>query len=106
MKRILIFHAVVLTWLVFRCEDMAGLLGYLAAMVRFQPVEQITAGMLVCAGAILFGWSAQWINETTPLPDRFQETPVFLKGAIYAAATVVIMVFNFTGPRPFLYFRF
>ena len=62
--------------------------------------------MIACAGVILFGWVSQWINETTPLPDRFQATPVFLKGALYAAAAILIMVFNFAGPRPFIYFRF
>ena len=106
LKRVLIFHAVVLTWLVFRCADLTALGQYLAALVRFETVERITLGMLACAGVVLFGWVFQWVNEITPLPERFQATPVFLKGAIYAAAVVLIMVFNFAGPRPFIYFRF
>lgn len=106
LKRIMVFHAVVLTWLVFRCEDMTALGHYLTALIRFEPVDGVTVGMLACAGVILFGWAAQWINEIASIPERFQAMPVVLKGAIYAAAVVLIMVFNFDGPRPFIYFRF
>ncbi len=106
LKRMFIFHAVVLTWLVFRCADTARLEAYLKALVRWEPVENLTLGMVVCAAAILFGFLAQWINETTYLPDRFVRMPMAVKGIAYAAATVLVMVFNFSGPRPFIYFRF
>jgi D-alanyl-lipoteichoic acid acyltransferase DltB (MBOAT superfamily) len=106
LKRLLVFHAVVLTWLVFRCEDMSRLADYLQALVTFNAVESVTLGMAVCAAVVLFGFVAQWTNESVDLPDRFVRMPVAVKGLVYAAAAVLIMVFNFAGPRPFIYFRF
>jgi D-alanyl-lipoteichoic acid acyltransferase DltB (MBOAT superfamily) len=105
-RRLLVFHAIVLTWLVFRCETLADVGRYLQALTRFDAPTTVTVGMLAAAAVVAAGWLAQLAGELREPASRFLTTSPLLQGAAYAAAAVVIAVFNFSGPTPFIYFRF
>jgi len=106
IKRLLIFHAVVLTWLVFRCENMHILGEYLAALMRTEMPGEITIGMLAAVCVIGFGLLIQWLGECYDLTTQFLRTPILFKSGCYTATSIAVMAFNFSGPMPFIYFQF
>jgi alginate O-acetyltransferase complex protein AlgI len=106
VRRLAIFHAVVLTWLVFRCESLEQLWQYLGALGRVGVPSTVTTGMLAAIVLICFGWLAQLVNEQSNLVDAFINLPIPVKGSLYATASLVVAVFNVTGATPFIYFRF
>jgi hypothetical protein len=105
-RRILVFHAVMLTWLVFRCDSLAVLGRYLGALFHSGPPIVLTNAMLWAVVLILFGWCCQLVTEFRDPIERFLALPPFWQGALYAFAAILIMAFNFGGSVPFIYFQF
>jgi alginate O-acetyltransferase complex protein AlgI len=106
VRRLAIFHAVMLTWLLFRAESVPLLGQYIRQLLSFEAPSAITLGMILAASIIVLGWLAQVVGERRELRDAFLGLPIPLQGALYATAWVTIMVFNAAGAQPFIYFRF
>ena len=105
-KCLLIFHAVVFTRIVFRCENMHIPGEYLAALLRTEMPVKITVGMLAAVVVISFGLFSQWLGERYDLTSQFLSTPIVFKSDCYTATSIAVMAFNFSGPMSFIYFQF
>jgi alginate O-acetyltransferase complex protein AlgI len=105
-RRFLVFHAVVLTWLVFRAQDMDLLWGLVRAMGPSQVPLVVTWGTLAAVGVILGGGLSQLVCLRWELTRAFLALPLPLKAMAYAAAAVAVAVFNSEGAQTFIYFQF
>lgn len=105
-RRLIVFQAVVLTWLVFRAQDM-GLLGKLIkALVGFNEVPLvITGGMLMCMVVVVGSYLMQFVALRTEVMRVFLSLPLPLRGLSYALLVVLVLTFN-KGAQPFIYFQF
>ncbi len=103
---LLIFHIVVVGWIFFRADDLAGALAYLAELAAFRPGVAL-AGPLMC-GLIGLGMA---IHFTPPglfagLTRRVAAWPAPLLGVAVAAAVLIIDALRFEGVAAFIYYQF
>jgi len=106
LRRIIVFNINALGMMLFRSPSMPLLAELCRALMPGPGTITVTLGMLICAGIIAAGWLAQNLGEYIDFGGRFQRLPTFLKGLVYSAAFILIMIFNATGPQPFIYFQF
>jgi alginate O-acetyltransferase complex protein AlgI len=106
-RRLLIFHCVVFTWLLFRVQDNAGLGAYLRALVGATDVVTVAtrahvAALLICALA----WVTQQLGVRRDFDGWVLRLPVPVQALGHAAVMLVVLVFNSRGAQPFIYFQF
>jgi len=106
LRRLLVFHGVVFTWLAFRCQDLPRFFELLRALVGSEVPPVITRAFLVAVGICVFGWLTQWIGLRRDLSADFQRLPAPAKAVAYLAVVVAVSVFNSEGAQAFIYFQF
>ena len=106
LRRLLVFHCIVLTWLPFRSTDLGAAVDFLLRMFAFSPIQQVTNGLVLAAVLVIAALASQWIAADGGLGRRFLRLPVPAKAAVYSGVAISAMVFNAAGPQPFIYFQF
>lgn len=106
LRRVLTFNVVALGLTVFRSPNLTSLMEFWRTLVTLPQSITITSGMLVCTLIIGGGWLAQITYDHWNLDQGFHALPLPVKGLAYSAIFLVILVFNATGPQPFIYFQF
>ena len=106
-RRLLVFHCVVFTWLLFRVHNNAALGAYLSALVGATDVVTVAtrahiAALLVCALA----WVTQQLGVWRDLDGWVLRLPVPVQALGHALVMLVVLVFNSRGAQPFIYFQF
>ena len=105
-RRLLIFHAVVLTWLVFRAQDMPHLIDLCRVLLGGGEQETVLrGGMLLCALVVVGSFVAQLIGAAYTPVRGFLRLPLPARAFVYSALVGAIAVFN-KGAQPFIYFQF
>ena len=111
IKRLIIFHCVVLTWLPFRAESLSDVIEYLQRMVQFHSDFLINTGMVGVVLVTIATLAMQWYTDEV---ERHELTAIdWIKGrlfiskaAVYGIAATVIVIANAKGAQPFIYFQF
>lgn len=106
IKRLFIFHCIVLTWLPFRSDDLSSAVSYFIKMVSFTPSKQITIGMVVVSFVMFSVLLVQWIPNTNNLRANILKIPYYTKAVAYSVSACLIVIFNSKGAQPFIYFQF
>ena len=108
IRMFLIFHLVLVTWILFRIEDMQSLIQLLDKLFSFDPPTHITHGMYYSVLIISAGWLSQYIVEKGYLRnmDWYYRVPIFAKGLLYASVFLCLVVMNSQSAQPFIYFQF
>ena len=104
-SRLLLFHAVCLSWIFFRATDFDGALAVINQLFVGAWSADLPLGMLICVG---LGIGMQYIPERFFLRLQYQamQIPVWVLGALFALALMVIEVLGPSAPAPFIYFQF
>jgi D-alanyl-lipoteichoic acid acyltransferase DltB (MBOAT superfamily) len=104
-SRLLLFHAVCLSWIFFRATDFDAALAVLNQLFVGAWRADLPVGMLICVG---LGIGLQYIPERFFLRLQYQamQIPVWALGALFALALMVIEVLGPSAPAPFIYFQF
>jgi len=107
LRRLLVFHAVVFTWLLFRVDSTAHLGDYIVSLLGMgQGVTILTrahvAVMLLC----IVAWVTQQVALRVDFDRLVLRLPVAAQGLVHAALIVVVLIFNSRGATPFIYFQF
>jgi D-alanyl-lipoteichoic acid acyltransferase DltB (MBOAT superfamily) len=105
LRAFVVFQGVVALWLVFRVQDVPELIRCVSVMFHWVP-GPITRSMLLAVMVIVAAWVWQIVNERLDLKAIFLRLPVFMKAGLYAAASVMVLLFNTDVPKAFIYFRF
>ena len=103
---LLIFHIVVVGWIFFRADTLAGAITYLAQLAQFRPGVAL-AGPLMC-GLIALGMA---FHFTPPglypaLVRRVAAWPAPLMGLAVGLAVLIIDALRFEGVAAFIYYQF
>ena len=106
VRRLLVFHAVVLTWLFFRCPSMPSLASYLVALTEFSGSLVLMNGEVLALAICACGLASQYLNEFVDCEGQFLRLPIFAKSGLYAVAALAVLIMNSTGAKPFIYFQF
>ncbi len=104
-SRLMLFHAVCLSWIFFRATDFDGALAVINQLFVGAWSADLPLGMLICVG---LGIGMQYIPERFFLRLQYQamQIPVWALGALFALALMVIEVLGPSAPAPFIYFQF
>jgi D-alanyl-lipoteichoic acid acyltransferase DltB (MBOAT superfamily) len=106
LRRLAVFHGVVLTWMLFRCPDIGHFASLLITMFSGDPATTIRLGQVVAGGIILGSWLSQYLASRYDLEQGFLSLPLPVKSAFYATAAMAITIFSSATPRAFIYFKF
>ncbi len=111
LKRLLIFHAIVLTWLPFRSASLTDAVDYMTRMLAFDGGVDLTRGGLLVLLLVVATLVTQWLAETRTRPTRHSIMNTLTgwvpaKAALYAGAAGIVVIANAKGAQPFLYFQF
>jgi D-alanyl-lipoteichoic acid acyltransferase DltB (MBOAT superfamily) len=102
------FHLVAFAWIFFRSPDLAHALQFIAGLLGFAGGD---------AGPMPLGWrllvplallaGLEWFSRASASRPPLRERPWYWRGAVYAALTVVTLVFGVVDQETaFLYFQF
>jgi hypothetical protein len=101
----LVFHGVLLLWLVFRAESLAAVRAVMTTMFYFVPGRaDLGAFAIVCV--MLVAWLWQIAAEQTNLRTWFFSQAIPVKAACYVGLLLLVIMFNSDAPQAFIYFRF
>src|SRR4029079_2413896 len=81
----LVFHGVLLLWLMFRSESMSALGSMIWTMTHYTP-GPVTRGMALVVVVALAMWAWQVVNDTVDVKARFLALPIPAKVGAYVAA--------------------
>jgi hypothetical protein len=106
-RRVLMFHAVCFSWLLFRAVSMGQVGDMLSAMIRSFSMDMQAAGWLVTIVLLTIPlWLIQWMEEKTGDPESPLRLSLFPRVALYAAGLLMLFVLGNTGGQAFIYFQF
>lgn len=105
VARLLLFHAVCLGWVFFRCSDFSSALAVLERLWSGAWQADLSPGPLLCvfAGIGLQYVPARWFLRLQLAGIRMQ--PV-LRGLTFAGVLLLLEVLGPSDPAPFIYFQF
>jgi alginate O-acetyltransferase complex protein AlgI len=107
LRRLVVFHAVVITWLLFRAQDTQKLVDLSRALLGGSAAPGLlTNGMVAAMVLVVLGLWTQWIGAARDVDGAFLRLPVPVKGLIYCAVAIAVVVFNSGGAKAFIYFAF
>ncbi len=104
--RLLVFHLVLVGWVLFRCQDLRILpeLGHaLATRIFVAPNLDLAT---TAAIALPLAWHWLPAKATAGLVARVQRMPALLQGAVGASLAMLATGISSTEARAFLYFQF
>jgi len=105
-RRLFYFHLIVMTWIVFRVDNMDDLFILVHKLFEIGKPYILINGYVVVIGISVGNWLLQIISERLSIYRKPYELPVLLKGSVYAIVAIMIMIFNSGEPTPFIYFQF
>ena len=101
----LVFHFVVLTFIIFRIESLPLLGDYLSGFERINVPPEVGTPFL--AGLVIFGFSVHFLPRLDLIAVRFvQKLPWSVIAIGSALAVTLIAGISPTGVTPFIYFQF
>jgi D-alanyl-lipoteichoic acid acyltransferase DltB (MBOAT superfamily) len=105
LSRLLLFHAVCLGWVLFRCPDLAAASQLLARLVDGAWTPHLPLGPLLC---VLAGIGTQYLPRRwlLRLQLSFSRTQPVWRGLAFALALLLCEVLGPSEPAPFIYFQF
>jgi D-alanyl-lipoteichoic acid acyltransferase DltB (MBOAT superfamily) len=107
LLNIAFIQVLLVTWILFRANDLGKLRTLFEAMFRFQMEYPITLGMVMCVALMVCAWLWQLVNEAVPLRQYWVKyTPLAFKAGAYATAFAIVVLLNNPNPRAFIYFQF
>jgi len=92
-------------WIIFRARSMAELWNIMTVMASSIP-SQVSTGMAVACGIMVWAWAAQILTENIDLKKRFLVLPIPLKIIPYLAVAALVLIFSSETPKSFIYFQF
>jgi alginate O-acetyltransferase complex protein AlgI len=101
----LTFHAVTLSWILFRAENNAQLWAFFRSLGRWSAVAHFpyTRGMIVALVICLLGGLTQ--RYADELEARFSKLPIIVKAGSYAVVAALVAIFSSVSSK-FIYFEF
>jgi len=105
VRIVLVFHGVLLLWLVFRAESLAGVRAVLTTMFYFVP-GRADLGAFWIVGVMLAAWTWQLVAEQANIRPWFFSQAIPVKAACYVGLLLLVIMFNGDAPQTFIYFRF
>lgn len=109
VRRLLFFHLICFSWMIFRAESIAQLQAQLQALLfDFDPVPD--AGQLLLIRKLLF-YSAvvvayQYLQYRTAKQIPVFDWPPVLRTASYVVLFYMVVIFGFNSAQSFIYFQF
>ena len=106
LRRLLIFHAVVLTWLVFRAQDNTLLWELIRALCGGSTQAlSLSGSQLMACVVIVASYVAQGVALRWDPMQAFARLPAPIRSLSYAGLVVLVLAYN-VGAQPFIYFQF
>jgi alginate O-acetyltransferase complex protein AlgI len=105
VRIVLIFHGVLLLWLVFRAESLAGARAVMTTMFHFVPGKP-DLGVFAIVCVMLVAWFWQIAAEQTNFRPWFLSQAIPVKAVCYVGLLLLVIMFNVDAPQAFIYFRF
>jgi alginate O-acetyltransferase complex protein AlgI len=106
LRRLAVFHGVVLTWLLFRSQSMGHLVELVISMAAGDPAATVRLGQAAACVIVLGSWISQYLASRRDYEELFLALPVPVKSAAYAAAALCVCVFSGAAPQAYIYFKF
>jgi alginate O-acetyltransferase complex protein AlgI len=107
LEWLVFFHLVCIGWLIFRAQSFDQIVEFLGAIVgdhpKFHLVKDMAWRLLVFASPLIV---MQWFQHRTDRLDIVLTLPAPVRGAIYAAFLVGIVLFGQFQGNDFIYFQF
>jgi len=103
--RVLLFHAVCLSWVLFRSENLAAAADLLVRIVQGPWLNDVSWVICLCvvAGIGMQFVPGRWTLRLHLAGNRLQPA---LRGVVFAGILLVIEVLGPQAPAPFIYFQF
>lgn len=106
VRRFVVFHVVVLTWLPFRATSLAQVWAFLKALA-VGPMPAVPALWMAAIPALALA-TLGWQSLVSHWPARrwFLGLAMPVKGAVYGAVATLVLVYASRGTTAFIYFAF
>ena len=107
LRRILMFHAVCMGWLLFRAQSLGQVGSMFAAFWRAPTWDLWAANSALAIFLVSWPlWVVQYLQERTKNLDVPAQLSLFPRTALYATVTIMLLVMGNAGGKAFIYFQF
>jgi len=105
------FHVVCFAWIFFRAENFTAAIAMIRQIftrIGLSSIPQVMVAYSNVFWLMLIGFVIHWLPYTLVERVRgaFINSPVWVKGIITIAVTILIVQFQSSALQPFIYFRF
>jgi hypothetical protein len=106
MSRIVLFHAVCLSWIFFRAGSLSAAFTFLRGIANLQLGDQFFPGLMFLAAFSIPLFLLDLALESRAEEYIFQGWPGLSRVAAGAAIMLLIIIFSANSSAAFIYFQF